>query len=120
MANAPAYPVPNDAAAAEGVNVREYFAARAPEEPQGWFEPVMPPRPKTKWSPYQTATEAWEEAGVCEPSNVAEITAWDNERSRQRHIQWPFAWADAVLAHKEGHAGDIYALREALEKASKE
>ena len=77
MANAPAYPVPNDDAAAEGITVREYFAARAPAEPQPWFAPNMTGQPEAEFH-------------------------------RQRYIQWPFAWADAVLAHKEGRINKDY------------
>ena len=32
-----------------GMTLRDYFAAHAPADPQPWFLPTMPPRPKSKW-----------------------------------------------------------------------
>ena len=66
---------------AEGsVSLRDYFAAHAPEEPQGWFAPVMPT--------------------VC-PDPFGDKDAYDEWQAvcrTERLIQWPHAWADAVIA----------------------
>ena len=62
----------------------EYFMAHAPAEPQDWFEPVMP-----------TERPQFTNPGLAEQPDheVQEITNWNNERYKQRYIQWPLAWA---------------------------
>ncbi len=125
-ANEPAYPVippvGMDSSSASGypfpsagLTRREYFAARAPADPQAWFEPVLPtPRPslpdrfllppevrkdiEVAWDagcdPTLPEAEAWLEM-YAEAQKT--LVAWDNERLKQRLIQWPWTWADAVL-----------------------
>jgi hypothetical protein len=95
---------------------REHFAGLAPHEPQPWFKPVMPvTRPKyPQWSSieneavredvraaidcYTDPTTA-EGAAFIEHQNemFAAGTAWDAEYEKQRYVQWPAAWADAVI-----------------------
>lgn len=60
--------------------VRDQFAMRAPAEPAPWFSPAMPPFP-----------------GDGTPNDQ---DAWIAELSRRRSIQWPYAWADAVLSNR--------------------
>lgn len=60
-----------------GMSLRDYFIAHAPAEPQPWFEPVM-----TTLRPPN-------------PGNMQ--NRWDYEYDKQRYIQWPAAWADAML-----------------------
>lgn len=77
---------------AEQKSLRDYFAAHAPGPPQPWFIPVM-------------ETKRPESSGPLSPSgyapNYEEIEAWDAEFRKQRYIQWPYAWADAMLAERE-------------------
>lgn len=88
-----------------GMTMRDYFMANAPAVPQPWFEPVMANTcPSDKWQgddgkPYESARRAENECGDCY-SNVNETAqkAWEAERQKQRYIQWPAAWADAILA----------------------
>lgn len=87
-----------------GMTLRDYFMAHAPAEPQPWFEPVMANEcPPDKWQGddgkiYESARQAENECGDCY-SNVNEAVqdAWAAESQKQRYIQWPAAWADAVL-----------------------
>lgn len=101
---------------------REYLAAHAPHEPQEWFEPVMPERPKRlDWRDI-TDAELRKEVLTCIDASIdptsAEasewfdkereadklVDAWKAERNKQRFVQWPWAWADAVLAAREATA----------------
>lgn len=103
-----------------GMSIREYFAAQAPTDPRVWFTPVMPTkRPVTPdrdkiedeavradvrraWE-CDTDPETPEGAAWIEMRNdvVAQQIAWDKEQAKQLCIQWPWAWADAVLAAGE-------------------
>ncbi len=88
-----------------GLTKLEYFASRAPVEPQAWFKPVMGiPRPKEVWpegSPHKNddplSSRGYVGGQRPSPLNLAELIEWDIECSRQYAIQWPFAWARAVL-----------------------
>jgi hypothetical protein len=72
------------------ITLRQYYIAHAPKEPQMWFKPKMPiARP-----------EPIMEAGS--PLNFKELFAWDDEYTKQLHIQWPAAWADAMIEHEKG------------------
>lgn len=90
-----------------GLTIRQYLAAHAPAEPQPWFTPILGPRPEDDWrhsrsdwrfDTYSAAVEHCQKHGG-EPVNANWDTqrAWDNDRERQRFIQWPWAWADALL-----------------------
>jgi len=106
--------------------LREAFALRAPEIPQDWFAPRIPPEPvrpayphkpqqadyddnynliffipdaeyeemlkahELARSAYETAMEKWRE----------DLEKWGCEVGRLRSAQWPWAWADAVLASR--------------------
>jgi hypothetical protein len=87
----PAFPFATDLPRGEfhgGMTIREYFAAHAPEKPARWFKPEMPPEPDKN-----TLTAAEYEEKDFDWRRLLEI---------RRTAQWPWAWADAVLA-----AGDI-------------
>src|SRR3990172_1973612 len=48
----PAFPLPDHGeinSAEAGLSVLEYFAAKAPVNPQSWFKPMMPERPKNHY-----------------------------------------------------------------------
>lgn len=62
-----------------GLTKREYFMAHAPEPPE-WFEPVMSE---------QKPTEAFSDPAA---------NRWLVEYKRQRYLQWPGVWADAILS----------------------
>ena len=100
--------------------VRDYLMAHAPTQPQDWFQPVMatpePQAPEFMAMPEDPAIQgpllAWwhrrldeRELPPAARQWLAEFTAagdaataWHAEREKQRHVQWPAAWADAVLA----------------------
>lgn len=111
-----------------GMSMREYFAAHAPAEPQPWFEPTMlTPRPMRPKAPSDRIakvlgeslnagadpTRDWVQPPLSDAEwhllqayeqNLSnwhgETDKWDRERARERYIQWPWAWADAVLAQR--------------------
>lgn len=86
-------------------DLRDYFIAHAPAEPQWWFRPVMrTPRPKTRFvgengTEYidrMTAEKACGEDGWNNPNHEAQ-GEWDVELKKQLYIQWPAAWADEMM-----------------------
>jgi hypothetical protein len=109
----------------EGMSLRDYFIAHAPAEPQPWFEPKMPPRPEgPSWADFcarSTDAEIKEaqafnreglpvdrikhdsvlEWAVAHSAFKTADGAWEAEYVRQRYIQWPAAWADAMLKARE-------------------
>lgn len=115
----PAFPVPgmsglpNDQCVwpEYGMTLREYFISHAPAEPQPWFVPVMPPEPDNNgflfrgtrncgmWKSFADAKYYWGEKNVT--SENPDHDAWRKEFSKQRYIQWPAAWADAMLKARE-------------------
>ena len=82
-----------------GMSLRDYFAAHAPKKSQAWFKPVMViPRPVPIQSCSDTAEHDYDRCGeFCEPRNLDAIRAYGDERKKQSQIQWPYAWADAIL-----------------------
>lgn len=99
----------------DGVTLRDYFIAHAPAEPQPWFQPVMPPKPslpcitelsdedakgwraeRPEFAPERCSPELLDFAERMQKSMNA-CADWDREQQRQRYIQWPAAWADAML-----------------------
>lgn len=91
--------------APSGMSLRDYFAAHAPAEPQGWFEPVMDgPRPMVYRLPRHMGggltDDPFGESFLDEgQQRLADL--WDAEQARERRIQWPYAWADAMLKERE-------------------
>lgn len=103
----------------EGMSLRDYFAAHAPAAPWPWFEPTMPSPPsQPAWADLpdgplreEARKLAIEELVDAEtPEGEAwlarqrqawfERQSWESDRVRQRLIQWPYAWADAMLAQR--------------------
>jgi hypothetical protein len=90
---------------AAGLTKREYFIAHAPAEPQPWFEPVMLPRPSTNvWvsddgaRTYASRAVAEREEGeCCGLLNQKELDEWTKDWKKQLYVQWPAAWADAMI-----------------------
>lgn len=102
-----------------GMTMREYFAARAPRDIPGWFEPVMPEFPDSYWID--------EDTGVLTPdanlndatfkargefkiiytamakgfrynnARFAEQERWFRAQRIQKFSQWPWFWADMVI-----------------------
>lgn len=66
-----------------GISLRDYFAAHAPQQPWPWFQPVMPPESS------EPVGEFFE--------NLDAISESAQEINKQRYIQWPYAFADAML-----------------------
>jgi hypothetical protein len=108
----------------QGMTLRDYFIAHAPVEPQPWFEPAMP-TPRPEMPPFPAVTDAnrreveyvREYADVMDLGEIRDadlrsytearraartaIGAWDREASMQRFVQWPAAWADAMLKARQ-------------------
>ena len=90
------------------MSLRDYFIAHAPAEPQPWFHPeISGSRPRSRWigedgKEYANASEAERECGDCfSNANLEAQHAWDDELIKQRYIQWPAAWADAILKERK-------------------
>lgn len=107
-----------------GLNKLEYFAAHAPAEPLWEFDVQMiMERPKLpdgeefnddrklreEWNHLKnhdgedygrTITRAVRAAYEKRNEVAKQIVRWDDEKKRQRLIQWPWAWARAVLGAK--------------------
>ena len=100
------------------MTLRDYFMAHAPAEPQPWFQPVMSPAPKVPRADHiedrqiredvmradHADSDPYTDAGmefVRQRSEArVKLDQWDAERKKQRYIQWPAAWADAMLAQR--------------------
>lgn len=103
-------------------SLRDYYIAHAPAEPQPWFSPVLPPKeaPLLRFTDmYPDCTD--EERGAINHfdsdymdfNDVTEVRvryylyqkseqqkrarAYACMAQRERLVQWPAAWADAVL-----------------------
>lgn len=111
-------------AMASAPTLHDYFMAHAPVEPHDWFEPVTAmPRPEAPpyldrktLSPAEKAElDDWQEMictvdlqqprirAHCEARDAygkAE-QAWNREAKKQRSVQWPAAWADAMMKARE-------------------
>lgn len=120
--NEPAFPVRGACAENQfnGMTLRDYFMAHAPAEPQPWFQPVMPPAPRVmkvhEIEDRQIRDEVLtaDDAGADPETDAgmefvrqrseaqAQFDQWEAERRKQRYIQWPAAWADAMLDQRGG------------------
>lgn len=101
-----------------GMSLRDFFIAHAPAEPQSWFKPVMEPEPKSVQFPADMTQEeraeyhGWDEYLATSDLKYPRIRAyaesvdaytvlrraWNSEYEKQRYVQWPVAWADAMIA----------------------
>lgn len=98
-----------------GMTLRDYFAAHAPLKPASWFKPIgvtFPsyyeegpalPHGKTERTPRGTSAAV----GHCDECRAyyEACKAFEDERARRRseyemaiYVQWPWAYADAMLA----------------------
>lgn len=80
---------------------RDYFIAHAPAEPRSWFKPVLPPepthpgpRPKIIGVQSTPETIAW---GMALQKYEHLMALYAKEVKKQTYIQWPIAWADALI-----------------------
>jgi hypothetical protein len=79
-----------------GMTLRDYFAAHAPIVHWFHFEPVMPaPKPDPEWGDLPEH-ERWDAS----PVNWTVRLEWDQEYQRQCSRQWPWFYADAMLAER--------------------
>lgn len=100
-----------------GMTLRDYFMAHAPAEPQKWFNPVMPPCPVVP-SPRSLPDGALRDAlrdadftvDISQEAKdwllerdllAAKQSDWQAEFRKQLYIQWPAAWADAMLEQRK-------------------
>lgn len=72
---------------------RDFFAAQAPVDPLWLFEPDT-----SSIGPRPTPIVELSDRGMEYIANEAEIRAWDDRRDSLVAAQWPWQWADAVLA----------------------
>ena len=84
----------NGSDAIRRMSIRSNFAATAPEEPLWDFSVMIGPRPDPQWKPE-------DKEHYYPPLNERELDAYDNEYKKQQYSQWPWVWADAVLAAQE-------------------
>lgn len=95
----------------QGMTLRDYFIAHAPAEPQPWFTPETPQKPKSPGKRPATinllnrgervetdSTKKWE---IENREYLSAVARWNDEVEKQRYIQWPAAWADAMIAQRE-------------------
>jgi hypothetical protein len=80
------------------MTLRDYFAAHAPEQRATWFEPTMAPRPTPEWPDDQQRFEQ-------DPLNWEALRDYDAEKNRQYELQWPYAYATAMIAERKKAEG---------------
>jgi hypothetical protein len=114
----------------EGMTLRDYFAAHAPLEQWPHYEAQLPPRPKEPMTEIigndgeaPTPAQArylndWRSDPNFEPDKYPQFSNWiaawlaywpalhdwHEERKKQRLIQWPYFYADTILAERERKA----------------
>ena len=108
-----------DDVAMADATLRDYFIAHAPAEPQPWFRPTMPnecpnpPPPPDDMTPEEEVDRAGYMDGILMVWDVRSNRlatylreyeswrtcrrAWDQDHAKNTYIQWPAAWADAML-----------------------
>ena len=82
----------------DGMSLRDWFAGQAPTEPQPWFEPVF-----TTPIPEYPVWDGMDPNGFKKLLMKHETTLRQlgYEKEQARLAQWPYAWADALLAERE-------------------
>lgn len=87
------------AVSCDAMTLRDYFAAHAPKKPQSWFRPVFPPQPDRTYDhdhPNLPACQYYD----CAYTNYDERQKWRAGFDEANQIQWPYAWADAMLKER--------------------
>ena len=105
-----------------GMTLRDYFMAHAPAEPQRWFKPKIAPKPNEPLKLHDMSEQEQEDFAAWDSHviDVAEIKCprvqdyamamegyhaaqneWELMWQKQRHVQWPAAWADEMLKARE-------------------
>lgn len=74
-----------------GISLHDYFVAHAPAQQWGFDVFMAEPKPRLE----ETAPETPERALALQTRAL-----WDDEWEKQRALQWPHVWADAMLAEK--------------------
>ncbi|MCG8431789.1 MAG: hypothetical protein MJA29_11530 [Candidatus Omnitrophica bacterium] len=111
----PAYPVPvviNGGLGTEftidtpGMSLRDYFIAHAPASPPDWFQPKMDPMPTSHGLEYcegcMEESDCLGNADCDEINDIIEARhVWEKEERKQKSLQWPIFWADAMLEARE-------------------
>lgn len=107
-----------------GMTLRAYFMAHAPAQPQPWFQPEVYKRPdlpdkfaalgqeqRRELSDHDNDGLNAEDASepvrlfIAERAKArAKLAAWEKFRDKARYVQWPVAWADAMIAEMERQA----------------
>lgn len=80
-----------------GMSLRDYFAAHAPADYHSWFTPTMPERPAPQFDHDHPNERRCQQEFDCHAVNAEELSAYDDARREQYELQWPYAWADAML-----------------------
>jgi hypothetical protein len=101
------------------ITARDYFMANAPADPQPWFNPDMPPCPLVPSIYNLPIGDLRDELSLvfgdcCEASSdaakqwiaMSELQCklqadWQADFRKQRYVQWPAAWADAMLEQRK-------------------
>lgn len=92
-------PPPDAVSDAPAPTLRDYFIVHAPVQPQPWFEPIgLPPRPTPESPAIENPDGLW-------TSWVQQQGQWQLLYERERWVQWPAAWADAMLKAREVRHG---------------
>ena len=105
--------------AMQGMTLKDYFMAHAPAIPQDWFIPIMPPCPAVP-SIRAIGDDLFKHEIICQwelsaehqsdavrqwfdKREKAEIdqSEWQAEFRKQLCIQWPAAWAMAMLEQRK-------------------
>lgn len=97
------------------LTAHDYFMAHAPAVVPDWFSPVMPPCPVVpslhsvddKLRHEIIGTDCGEETPaaiewLAERDRLTVLQAdWQDEFRKQRYVQWPAAWADAMMEQRK-------------------
>ncbi len=70
------------------ITLHDYFMAHAPKEIAPWFRHTMKPIASSP-------TEGTLVGGIIQHTQLSRD--WNTENYKQRHIQWPRAWADEMM-----------------------
>ena len=91
-----------DQAAMYTMTLRDYFAAHAPKEPQGWFVPNLRGI-STPTVGFKTLKKIVHSSASQDEKNEAvnELNRRKAIAAAERQKQWPYAWADMMLIERK-------------------